>query len=400
MSSQTDVAVIGAGPQGLAVAAHLRSAGVDTRVFGDPMAFWIEHMPAGMCLRSLPRASSISDPDASYTLGRFDEIHGRADVPIPLHHFVEYGRWFQQHIVPDVDDRRVTRVDATGAGFEVRLDDDDSFRSGRVVVATGIDRFAFIPPQFRGLPETLSSHTFAHTDFGRFAGQRVVVIGAGQSALESAALLHESDANVELIVRANRIRWLKELPDAENAGLASRIRDRVKPPTGVGPPGLNWIIAAPDLYRSLPEMLRNYTAWRAIPPAGADWLRPRLKAVPKTLGRRVSRVEARNGGVRLVLDDATERVVDHVVLGSGYAPDVSRYPFLPTQLVGGIDRVGGYPVLGSGFESSIPGLHFVGAIATRSYGPITRFVVASAFTGREVARHITSRPARVLDAAW
>jgi thioredoxin reductase len=395
MPSSTDVTVVGAGPQGLAVAAHLRSAGIDSQVFGDPMAFWIEHMPTGMCLRSLPRASSISDPQARHSLARFEATRGRAGVPIPIDHFIEYGKWFQQHVVPDVDPRRVTDVQARADGFRLTLDDDERIRSRRVVVAVGIDRFAFVPPQFRGLPETAVSHTFTHTDFRRFAGQRVVVVGAGQSALESAALLNESDAEVEIVVRATRIRWLKELPDEGRVGVI----ERLKPPTGVGPPGLNWVIGVPDLYRSLPAALRSYTAWRAIPPAGADWLRPRLKDVPKTLGRQVSRVETTDGHLRLRLNDGTDRVVDHVVLGSGYAPDVSRYPFLPQQLLAGIDRVGGYPVLGPGFESSVPGLHFVGAIATQSYGPITRFVVASAFTGREVSRHVTARAA-VLDRAW
>jgi cation diffusion facilitator CzcD-associated flavoprotein CzcO len=400
MPRQTDVTVIGAGPQGLAVAAHLRKAGVDAHIFGEPMGFWMRHMPAGMCLRSLPRASSISDPVGSHSLGRFEAIRGTAPVPIPIDHFIEYGKWFQREVVPDVDRRRVTLVEAIGDGFALTMDDAARVRTRRVVVAAGIDRFAFVPPPFRGVPEALVSHTFADTDFRRFAGKRVVVVGAGQSALESAALLRESEADVEVIVRAERVRWLKELTLDGQVGPRQHVLERLKPPTGVGPPGLNWVIGVPEFYRSLPESMRRYVAWRAIPPAGANWLRPRLRDVPVTLRRQVSRVDSLGRRLRLRFDDGTETEADHVILGTGYAPDVTRYPFLPAALVDAMSRAGGYPVLRAGFESSVPGLHFVGAIAAHSYGPITRFVVASAYTGREVTRHITGRPAPLLDRAW
>ena len=42
------VAVIGAGPYGMAAAAHLRGAGIETLVFGRTMHFWKNHMPQGM----------------------------------------------------------------------------------------------------------------------------------------------------------------------------------------------------------------------------------------------------------------------------------------------------------------------------------------------------------------
>jgi thioredoxin reductase len=400
MRRDPEVAVVGAGPQGLAVAAHLRHAGVETLVVGEPMGFWKRHMPVGMFLRSLPRASSISDPTGSYRLARFEAVQGPSSTPIPVDHFIGYGSWFQQEVVPDIEPRRVSLVEASDRGFRLNLDDGDRIETRRVIVAAGIDRFASTPTQFRSVPASAASHTFVHSDLRRFADKRVVVVGGGQSALESAALLHESNADVEVLVRANRVRWLKELPTDGGSTLGRRLRQIPKPPTGVGPPGLNWVIGVPELYRSLPEPLRRYVSWRAIPPAGADWLRPRLKDVPIRLGRQVTRVERADHRVRLCLDDATEMLVDHVLLGSGYAPDISRYGFLPPSLLGRIEQVAGYPVLGAGFQSSVPGLHFVGATAAHSYGPIMRFVVGSAFTGREVTRHVTGRSPAVLDTAW
>jgi FAD-dependent urate hydroxylase len=395
-----EVVVVGAGPQGLAVAAHLREAGVETLVFGEPMGFWKRHMPAGMFLRSRPRASSISDPTGSYRLARFEALQGASSTPIPVDHFIDYGTWFQHEVVPDVDPRRVSFIEAGDRGFRLAVDDGDRIQTERVIVAAGIDRFAFTPPQFRSVPSSAASHSFMHSDFRRFAAKRVVVVGGGQSALESAALLHESGAEVEVLVRAKRVRWLKELPIDSRSTPLRLAREMLKPPTGVGPPGLNWVIGVPELYRSLPKSLRRYVSWRSIPPAGADWLRPRLKDVPIRLGREVTRVERSNTRVTLRLDDSTERIVDHVILGSGYAPEIARYPFLPGSLLREISQFAGYPLLGAGFESSVPGLHFVGAIAAHSYGPIMRFVVSSAFTGREATRHVTGRSPALLDTAW
>jgi cation diffusion facilitator CzcD-associated flavoprotein CzcO len=400
MRRDPEVVVVGAGPQGLAVAAHLRHAGVETLVVGEPMGFWKRHMPAGMFLRSLPRASSISDPTGSYRLARFEALRGASSTPIPLEHFIEYGTWFQHEVVPEIDRRRVKLIERSDRGFRLAVDDGDRIETRRVIVAAGIDRFAFTPPQFRSVPASAASHTFMHPDLRRFAGQRVVVVGGGQSALESAALLHESDAEVEVLVRANRVRWLKELPIEGRSTALRRMGRILKPPTGVGPPGLDWVVGVPELYRSLPESLRRYVSWRSIPPAGADWVKPRLRDVPIRLGREVSRVERSNGRVALRLDDGTERVVDHVILGSGYAPDISRYEFLSASVLDRISQVGGYPVLGAGFESSVSGLHFVGAVAAHSYGPIMRFVVGSGVTGREVTRHVTGRSPALLDTAW
>jgi FAD-dependent urate hydroxylase len=400
MRRDPEVVVVGAGPQGLAVAAHLRSAGVETRVLGETMGFWKRHMPVGMFLRSLPRASSISDPTGRYRLARFEAFEGASSMPIPVEHFIGYGTWFQHEVVPDIDPRRVSLIEAGDGGFRLAVEGGDRIETRRVVVAAGIDRFAFTPPQFRSVPTSLASHTFMHADLRRFAGHRVVVVGGGQSALESAALLHELDADVEVLVRANRVRWLRELPTDGASTPRRRLSEVLKPPTGVGPPGLNWVVGVPELYRSLPEPLRRYVSWRSIPPAGADWLKPRLKDVPIRVGREVTRVEGSDTRVRLRLDDGTERTVDHVILGSGYAPDISRYEFLPPSLLERIAQVSGYPILREGFESSVPGLYFVGAVAAHSYGPIMRFVVGSGVTGREVTRHVTGRSPALVDKAW
>lgn len=391
------VVVIGAGPHGLSTTAHLRAAGAETLCFGEAAEFWRAHMPAGMVLRSRWRSTHISDPQRALTIDRYAESEdGSLHQPwLLLEEFVEYAMWFQRHAVPELDRRRVAALSRDDRAFSVVLEDGTELTAARVVVAAGLAQFARRPEPFAALPRTHASHTFDHTELAPFAGQRVLVVGAGQSALESAALLSEAGARVELLIRANGIRWLwsrntDEPSPAPDPGWAS-------PPTDIGDPLNGWVAAVPDLFRRLPAVLRERIAYRCIRPAGSGWLRPRLRTVNVSLGRRALGAELSGGQVRLALDDSSERVVDHVLLGTGYALDVARYPFLAPELASEIAVAGGYPLLGPGLESSVPGLHFVGAAAAISFGPVMRFVVGTHYAAPAVARRALGRaqpPAR------
>jgi hypothetical protein len=212
----------------------------------------------------------------------------------------------------------------------------------------------------------------------------VVVIGAGQSALEAAALLSEHDATVEVLARAGTITWLAD--DHHPPAEARRVFARIPlPPTGVGGRLSGWIAATPDVFRLAPGHVQQWVSARCTAPAGSGWLRPRLARVPISCGRFATRAEARDEGVWLQLDDGSERIVDHLLLGTGYVVDVTRYPFLAPGLTAQLDTVGGYPRLGPGLESSVPGLHFLGAPAAWSFGPVMRFVVGSWYAGPAVA---------------
>ncbi|MHB8644404.1 MAG: NAD(P)-binding domain-containing protein [Thermomicrobiales bacterium] len=383
------VGIIGAGPYGLAAAAHLRAAGVETRVFGEPMAFWERQMPAGMLLRSYWEASHIADPDHDLSLNAYETASCMAiPRPVPLDRFVAYGRWFGQQIAPDLEARHVARIEPDGRAFRLVMADGESIRAGRVVVATGIAAFARRPAPFADLAPALVSHTADWHDFAAFAGRQVAVIGGGQSALESAALLHEAGAHVEVIVRATAIHWLRYGSGSKLHAALHSDRNPLKPllypSSDVGPPGLNYLVDKPALFTKIPtRALRGRAARRAIRPAGSGWLRPRLRDVPITTGIAVMAAQAAPGDrLRLALSDGTARTVDHALLATGYAVDIARYPFLTSELLRGLDRIAGYPRLTAGFESSVPGLHFLGAPAAESFGPLMRFVAGTGYAAR------------------
>lgn len=387
MTPDCDVAIVGAGPYGLAAAARLRDTDSDleVRVFGRPMQFW-QTMPVGMCLRSRWEASQIGYPKGDLSLDAYKQDVGREfGVPVPLEEFVEYGRWFQRRTVPDLDVREVSTLAKQNGGFRLQLSDGADLYARRVVVAAGIGAFPALPREFAHLPRELVSHTAEHTRLDKFAGRSVAIVGGGQSALESAALLHESGATVRVFSRTQSIIWLK-------GGVIQRRLGPAKPlfyaPTDVGPIGLSRILAAPQLFTKFPRGLQTKAARRSIRPAGAKWLVPRLADVPINQGRSVSTAEATDDGLTLTLDDGSQVSADHLLCGTGYRVDVARYSFLAPQLLESIATVGGYPVLRRGFESSIQGLHFLGAPASWSFGPILRFVSGSWFASAELARSI------------
>lgn len=389
MTKNTHTAIIGAGPYGLAAAAHLRDAGINIHQFGRPMSFWQQHMPAGMFLRSSWAACHIADPHHSFSLDVYQASQGRQLTrPVPLDDFVSYGQWFQRAVVPDLDGRMVKAVSAVPGGFELELEDGDSLRASRVVVAAGISSFAHRPRLFHEVPPDLVSHASEHSNLGIFAGQSVLVVGAGQSATESAAILHKSGATVELVARREQINWLQR-----SGWLHRHLGKILYPPTDVGPPGLNWIVAMPGVFQRFPEAAQRWIAYRSIGPAAAGWLKPRLAGVHMTMACSIASVAPRRDRVVVKLSDGTERCVDHILLATGYRVDITQYPFLAPPLLRAVQAVKGYPTLGPGFESSVPGLHFLGAPAARSFGPLMRFVSGTPFAARSLTRAICERSA-------
>jgi cation diffusion facilitator CzcD-associated flavoprotein CzcO len=391
-NTDCEIAVLGAGPYGLSVAAHLKAAGHDVRVIGRTMSFWREQMPIGMLLRSPHAACNLSDREGVLTLTDYERAHGfETEIPVPLDRFVDYGAWFREQAGIDVDERHVSQVSKNGK-FTLSLDEGESLSARRVVVAAGIGPFANRPTVYGALPDDRVSHACEEIEIARFAGRRVAVIGGGQSALESAALLHEHGADVEVIVRQGSVHWLNFRLQHE-LGLLSRL---LYAPPDVGPAGISHLVARPSLYRLLPRRTQDALWPRVLRPAGAGWLVPRMHdTVRITTGRAVTLAEPEGDAVRLTLDDGSVRTVDHVLLGTGYRVDVGRYPFLSPGLLEAVRRVDGHPTLSHGLESSVDGLHFLGAPAARSFGPLLRFVAGTEFAARAVARRLAGlRPPR------
>ncbi len=394
MDDLVDVAVVGAGPYGLSLAAHLRAAGATFRQFGHPMRLWRQAMPRGMFLKSQGFASNLSDPAGTHTLRVFCETTGRpyADygLPVPLETFVDYGRWFQREQVPELEEVLVTDVTPAGEHYELTLGSGERARARTVVVAAGVEHFAHVPDVLAGLPPEMCSHPSAHPDLATFCGQEVLVVGAGQSALESAALLREGGAQVRVVVRGRRVVWNGEpLPTRRTTW--QHIRE---PEAALGSGWATWFYSSqPSLFRSLPPGTRAHRALTALGPAGAAWLRPRFEGVvPTLLGYGVRSAVPDGSRVRLDLaavdGSSMTLTADHVIAATGYRTDLSRLSFLKPELAARVRTRAGSPVVGRDFGSSVPGLHFVGPAVAPSFGPVMRFVFGADYAARVVARRL------------
>src|SRR5215469_2123656 len=158
-----DVAIIGAGPYGLSIAAHLRAAEMNFRIFGCPMHTWSRHMPRGMRLKSEGYASSLFEPNSQFTLEAYCKEKGlpydHVGLPVPLETFIAYGLEFQKKFVPQLEDKSVVSLNQLNGGYQIRLDDGEVFTSRRVVVAVGLTHYEYIPEVFSGLPESFVTHS-------------------------------------------------------------------------------------------------------------------------------------------------------------------------------------------------------------------------------------------------
>jgi thioredoxin reductase len=395
------VAIIGAGPYGLSIAAHLRSRDVPYRIFGTPIDTWRRHMPAGMTLKSDGFASSLCAPHGEGTLAAYCESRGipyhDTAIPVSLDVFNAYALDFQQRFVPDLEDRQVVSVDEVGDGFSVELDDGEILRAGFVVCAVGITHFGQVPAELVHLPSDLLSHSSAHHDLSAFAGRNVTVIGAGSSAVDIATLLHEAGAVTSLVARSTRLRFFSP----PGRGPRSRWQRVRHPPSGLGPGLRSWLCQnAPYLFRYLPGRARLAIIRRHLGPRSAWEMKARLEAgVAVTLGENIERASEEDGRVRLVLratdGSRREAVTDHVVAATGYWPDIQRLTFLGEGLRTSIRTHARMPVVSGTFESSVPGLYFVGPPAVNSFGPLMRFMVGAEYVAPLVARRLARRARRM-----
>ncbi|MBW4022469.1 MAG: NAD(P)-binding domain-containing protein [Proteobacteria bacterium] len=397
MTPWIDYAIVGAGPYGLSLGAHLAARGADFRIFGSPMAVWRSHMPSGMYLKSEGFASDIFDPRGQHTLRDFCERHGYAyadvGVPIPVEVFYAYGREFQERLLPDLDTRHIAGITSETGGFLLRLDDGQAVRARRVIVAVGIAHYAFVPHELQALPPQFVSHTSQQRSMTDFSGKKVLVLGAGSSAVDTAGLLHQAGADTEIATRRPKI-WFNHPPDNKR-GLELAYARLLKPRSGLG---LGWrsrmASDLPTIFHGMPERFRLRVTRGHLGPS-AGWVSRQMVEGKVPIRTDMTLRQAAVKGDRVVVtfdkpDGAQEQVVvDHLVAGTGYKVDLDRLEFLDEPMRAQISRVHNTPRLSRFFESSVPNLYFVGPSAANSFGPLLRFAWGAKFTSRHLSRHLT-----------
>jgi thioredoxin reductase len=364
------------------------------------MESWLAHMPKGMRLKSDGFASNIYDPKGEFPLSKFCAERGieYADegIPVRLETFTAYGLAFQERLVPELENRLVTRVEHFPEGFRVGLEGGETCTAQNVVLAVGITHFHHIPPGLAHLPQEYLSHSYLHHELEAFRGRKVVVIGGGASALDLAGLLRDCDADVQLVARRKVLRF-HSAPTGKPRPWWRRIRH---PKSGLGP-GLRtrFFSDAPGLFYYLPERLRLEAVRRSLGPSGGYFIKDKIIGrVPLLLGHSVENAGVREGKVvlRVRAEDGAERelATEHVIAGTGYKVDMERLRFLTPEIRSQIRIAGGSPLLSPAFESSVPGLYFVGLAAANNFGPVMRFAFGAGYAAQTLTRSMVKSRAR------
>lgn len=385
-----DAIVVGAGPYGLSITAHLQGQGLNVATFGKPFQLWREQMPEGMLLRSYWWATNLSDPHKKYGLDQYFQETGKPPIdPLPAETLIEYGQWFQQRAVPNIDETYVRSIERKEQQFTLTLVDGRVLQSSVVILAPGLSYYTYRPADYYHLPSDVVSHTSAHYSFKPFAGKRVVIIGGGQSALETAALAHESGVDVQLVSRSPLV-WIQG-PAAfpEHRPLLERLRS---PKAGIAPGWFNWQLEHfPYNFQHLPRSVKDrlLSGIASYGPMGAAWLKPRvIGQVDIHELQHVQQTKEVDDGVEVRLSNNKTLKADHIILATGYRANIRHLPMVHSSLLSKIRTYRNAPILNDRFESSVPGLYFVGFTSVLSCGPLFRFIVGTDATARRVASSV------------
>lgn len=390
-----DVAIVGAGPYGLSLAAFLKSSDIDHCVFGPAMSFWQDNMPPGTKLKSDGQSSDLPAPGSGFPISRYQiETTGSFVVtqPITVEEFHAYGTRFRDRMVSHADPRTVATIRRDGNGFSLTLEDGEEVAARAVVVAVGVRSFTYLPRHLAALPADCITHSVEHGPVAALAGKRVAVIGSGASAIDVAAALHEAGADTRIITRRESVAF--HHPPSHRRPLRHRIR---RPDTGIGGGWDLWFyVNFPALFHALPEAVRLRIVETTLGPAPGWFMRDRIEGkVPILSGMTTMAVSADDGVVTFALKDrhgAAHRIeVDHVVAATGFRPDVARIAMLDPALASAIRTCGTAPALSRKFETSVPGLYMIGPVAAPSFGPVMRFVFGAGTTTPVLGRHLARR---------
>jgi hypothetical protein len=189
------------------------------------------------------------------------------------------------------------------------------------------------------------------------------------------------------------LKWVKSsalLTPLTNRTLIKRMR---YPKAGISPGWFNWGLEHfPSAFQHLPRSTKDgiLRGRGSYGPAGAAWLRNRiLDRVRLHERQNVEGIREVDDGVALTLSNNQTLRADHVILATGYRVDIQQLPMLRPSLLPTVQTYQHAPVLNSGFESSVPGLYFVGISSVSSCGPLYRFVVGTDAAAQRVTQAVT-----------
>ncbi|HEY6975084.1 MAG TPA: NAD(P)-binding domain-containing protein [Chitinophagaceae bacterium] len=364
----TNLLIIGAGPFGLAMAAHAKHLGIDFIMVGKPMEFWKMNMPEGMYLRSA--CDWHLDPKNEHTIERFLSTQhlAPADVePLSRNFYLSYTEWFQKQKQITALPVYVDRLDyADNYKYYAVTDEGDIITANNVVIALGFKYFKHIPPEFENIfPQDACSHTCDLTDMKSMQYKRCLILGGRQSAFEWAALLAEAGA--ETIYISHRHKSPEFM--ASDWSWVNPIVDNI-----VHEPGWFRNLAAEE------KDLLSKKLWEEGRLKIEPWLEKRVmkdnvKLLPYTeiiAGKKLPK-----GELEVAFNNGVTITVDHIIFATGYKAVISKVPLLARgNILSKLAIQNNFPVLNEYFQTNMPGLFITSMPASQDFGPFFGFTIA------------------------
>jgi cation diffusion facilitator CzcD-associated flavoprotein CzcO len=378
-TERNELLVIGAGPYGIATAAYAKYLGVPVTVVGKTLDFWKTSMPRGMFLRSGPDwhidARDVATFEAYVNMRglRQEQIK-----PVPLDMFLDYASWFMGQYEVTPHPALVRHLARSNGTYIATLDDGSQIHANKVVLGLGFSWFKDYPPEVtQKLPPGSYTHTCDVVDFEFFRAKRVLIVGGRQSAFEWAALIREKGADEIYLTHRHATPQFTEPDWSWVQPMARRtLEDR------------GWWRRSTQEEK---EKIRN-DFWAVGRLTLEAWLGPRVHQPNIHIHEKTNIVATRtaaDGTYDVVLDDNTSVNVHHIILATGYLPNMQNVAFLDrTTILQELETLNGSPMLNTEFQSNLPNLYVTGLAAMQDFGPFFGFTVACPVAARIIGETV------------